>query len=296
MRLRRLSPLLAAATLAACRADQPRAAGRTPGRAAEVAADSIAAAARALRPNPLADDRLHTHQGGPLCNRTDVRDLTPFRREMPEFPKEDLSAHPTFDCKPGPDGRALRLQAIGEKTGWVDSVLVFAAWSAPRPIQVLRLDEGEPPALGADFLQGIDLNQDGWMDVKVGRFWGATGNEIYDIFMYDPDRGAFVRDTVLSEGSHIDPVEGRPCVRTGSVFGDAGLLHSHAEFCWIDGRWTKTWSESQVDLPARGPSGPFRYQRTTRKRLPGGRYTTRVDTLDSGEASDFTPPGGSEVP
>ncbi|HET7233468.1 MAG TPA: hypothetical protein VFJ16_25885 [Longimicrobium sp.] len=287
MRLSGASPsalLLATiiAALAGCGRDEPKRAASPP--PAAPTAEQIAAASRALRPNPLADDRLHRHQGGPLCNRTDQRDLAPFRDEMPQFPKEDLSARPTFDCKPGPDGRALRLRAVGERNGWVDSVLVFARWTAPRPIQALRIEDGEQPALGADFLQGVDLNRDGWMDVKVGRYWGVTGNEIYDVFMYDPNAGSFVRDTVLSEQSHLLPVERRPCIRTHWVFGDAGMLYSDGEYCWIGGRWTETWSESQANLPTLRRDDRYLYEHTTRRRRRDGRYTTRVDTLSKPEA------------
>jgi hypothetical protein len=47
--------------------------------------------------------------------------------------------------------------------------------------------------------------------------------------------------------SHVDPLDGRPCVYTGWVFGHAGMLHSRAEYCWVKGRWVVERSERQED-------------------------------------------------
>jgi hypothetical protein len=85
-----------------------------------------------------------------------------------------------------------------------------------------------------------------------------------------------VRDTVLSNESHVDPLDGRPCVRTGWVFGHAGKLYSRAEYCWLNGRWVVAWSESQVDTVI----GTERvYFRTTERRRADGTYGTRLDTM-----------------
>lgn len=230
------------------------------------------------RQEPAANPRLHTRQGGPLCDRTDARDPRPFRDSVPTFAKEDLSVRPTFLCRLRAERRPVRLTVMGEPGGWVDSVLVHSPASAREPRQVLRLDVGEPPPLGSDFLQGVDLNRDGWMDVKVSMFWGATGNRAVDVFMFDPARDRFVRDTVLSGESHVRPLDGEPCVRTGWVFGHAGMLHSYAEYCWLDGRWTIRWSESQVDTVI-GARREHVYFRTTRHRRAGGTYTSRRDTV-----------------
>lgn len=223
-----------------------------------------------------------------MCDRTDPHRALDTVRPLPWVASEDLSVRPAFTCRLG-HGEQARLVVMAERTGWIDSVLVFRPASSARPVQVLRLDEGEPPPLGADFLQGADLNLDGWTDVRLGRFWGATGNHIVDVFMYDPARGGFTRDTVLSEASNVQPLPGRPCVRTSSVFGMAGMDHSRAHYCWTAGRWTLTWSEDQDEIPSPRRGKEFLFARTTRRRLPGGRYRTRVDTLTSSQAEHQGP-------
>lgn len=248
----------------------------------EAPANSASAALSPLREriNPAADPRLHTRQGGPLCDRTDVRDVTPFRDSVPEFAKEDLSVSPTFQCRLRAGRPEIRLTAMGDSAGWMDSVLVHSPASAGYPRQVLRLDESEPQPLGSDFLQGVDLNRDGWMDVKVTMFRGVTGNRIVDVFMFDPARDRFVRDTVLSGESHVDPLDGRPCVYTGMVFGHAGMLHSNADYCWIGARWVLERSEHQVDTVL-VPGGEMVYFRTTKRRRADGSYSTWLDTVRS---------------
>lgn len=267
-----------AAILVACGAPDPPS---PPVSDAVPARGELAAAAPAPfreRLDPVADPRLHATQGGPLCERTDARDVTPFRDSVPTFAKEDLSAGPTFRCRLRAGRAHVRLTVMGDSAGWMDSVLVHSPASAGEPRQVLHLDESEPQPLGSDFLQGVDLNRDGWMDVKLTMFRGVTGNRIVDVFMFDPARGRFVRDTVLSGESHADPLDGRACVRTGWVFGHAGMLHSRAEYCWLKGRWVVAWSEDQVDTVL-VPGNERVYFRTTRRRRADGSYASRLDTV-----------------
>lgn len=277
VKLGRVSLAVCAATICAAACNV-----RDPPPASDAAAPAELAAAATPTPrertDPVADERLWARQGGPLCERSDARDLTPFRDSVPKFAKEDLSVGPTFLCRLRPGRPRIRLTVTGDSAGWMDSVLVHSPASAGRPRQVLRLDESEPQPLGADFLQGVDLNRDGWMDVKVEMFRGATGNLIVDVFMFDPGRHRFVRDTVLSGESHVDPLDGRPCVRTGWVFGHAGMLHSYAEYCWVKGRWVVAWSESQVDTVLI-PGNERVYFRTTSRRRADGTYTSKLDTV-----------------
>lgn len=242
------------------------------------------------RPDPLADPRFRAHQGGELCDRIDQRDTRPFADSMPMFPKEDMAAHPTFRCRAG-HGRALRLVAIGDKDWQVDSVLVLGGDGTGAPLGVLRVMEGEPPPLGSDFLRGEDLNRDGWMDVQLSRFWGATGNVMVDIFMYDPARARFVRDTALSDMGEHSPVADRPCVRSYWRWGHAGALYDKIEYCWIAGRWQMSRSQSQTYAPELNRGDTMTYVRTTRWRRPDGRYVTRADTILDDPTDDTTPRG-----
>jgi len=241
---------------------------------------AVMAAPPPKRPDPAADPRLHSTQGGPLCERTDTRNVGRFRDSVPEFAKEDLSAGITFRCRLRAGRPRIRLTMTGDSAGYMDSLLIHSPDPAKRTLLAAQMGESEPQPLGSDLLEGVDLNQDGWMDVKVTMFRGVTGNRLMDVFMFDPARSRFVRDTVLSGESHVNPLDGRPCVYTGWVFGHAGMLHSNADYCWTGGRWVIERSEHQVDTVL-VPGGEMVYFRTTKRRRANGSYSTRLDTVTS---------------
>lgn len=87
-------------------------------------------------------------------------------------------------------------------------------------------------------------------------------------------------ESCLGGESHVDPLDGRACVRTGWAYGHAGMLHSYAEYCWMDARWVVAWSESQMDTVL-VPGDERVYFRTTRRRRADGSYATRLDTVRS---------------
>jgi hypothetical protein len=278
----RVSLTVCAAMICAAACNNPDPPPSSASAAAAPAEPAAAVASPGLREstNPLLDPRLHRRQGGPLCERADARDVSRFRDSVPDDAKEDLSGGVTFRCRLREGRPRIRLTMMGDSAGYMDSILVYSPASARRPLQAMPLGESEPQPLGADFLEGVDLNRDGWMDVKVTMFRGVTGNRPMDVFMFDPARNRFVRDTVLSGESHVDPLDGRPCVYTGTVFGHAGMLHSNADYCWIGARWVLERSEHQVDTVL-VPGGEMVYFRTTKRRRADGSYSTRLDTVSS---------------
>jgi len=55
----------------------------------------------------------------------------------------------------------------------------------------------------ADFVQMVDLNQDGYLDLRILRNTGATGNNWYATFLYHPDIGQFKYHKALSRLSAV---------------------------------------------------------------------------------------------
>lgn len=188
---------------------------------------------------------------------------------------EDIRGNPAFRCvlhrgQP-PVRMVLRTNA---RYNVARNVQVFGPRSSARPVQVLVLDDANaPPPRGHPFFVGADLNGDGWMDLKVLRMAGATGNELADVFLYSPRARRFVMDTVLSRIGAPSPIAGRPCVR--SAWNMGGGEDGSADLCWRGGRWVWVREESVGRLRP----GDARLVRTVRE-LRGGRMrTVRVDTL-----------------
>jgi len=55
----------------------------------------------------------------------------------------------------------------------------------------------------ADFVQMVDLNQDGYLDLRILYNTGATGNNWYATFLYDPANGRFKYHEALSRLSAV---------------------------------------------------------------------------------------------
>lgn len=80
-----------------------------------------------------------------------------------------------------------------------------------RFVKELRLPSGETLALDSTFtyllqhfeMQAIDLNFDGNNDLRVLKDKGATGNNWYDTWIYDPKTKKFSKSSFLSQKSGI---------------------------------------------------------------------------------------------
>jgi hypothetical protein len=119
----------------------------------------------------------------------------------------------------------------------LDSVLVFADSLSLRPMQTMPFDaEMEMPSpWNGSVLHAVDLDNDGYRDLLVGKFWGATGNTFYYVWRFNPASRRFVIDSALTDVSNPRSVPGRACVRTHSntsARDDASSL-----LCLRTGRW-----------------------------------------------------------
>ena len=143
----------------------------------------------------------------------------------------------------------LRIVVAGD-TGSpsLDSVVVFASSDSSRPLQVLHRVAGDaemPLPHFTDVVRTIDLDADGWRDLLVGRFWGATGNTGYDVWHFDSTSHRFIVDSTLSTLVNPDPVAGRPCVSTYSnssvADDDMGVYCLHSGHWRLDSGESHTW-------------------------------------------------------
>jgi hypothetical protein len=154
----------------------------------------------------------------------------------------------TYACAIHPS-LTLRIVVSGDTAiPSLDSVIVFAADDSTRPLQRMRRVTGDaemPLPHFTDVVRAIDLDADGWRDLLVGRFWGATGNTGYDVWRFDPSSRRFAPDSALSTLVNPSPIAGRPCVSTysnSSVADDGmGIYCLHATRWRLDSAETHTW-------------------------------------------------------
>jgi len=132
--------------------------------------------------------------------------------------------------------------------------------------------ESQPWHDGYPVVEAVDFDQDGWGDLKLMEYWGATGNLKYHVWRFDPRRVRFVADSVLSDTRNPAPLPGRPpCVRGSSHGG--GVWRDTWKMCLRDGTWIDVESESQYV-----PQGKPFLVRERRERRGGRMVVIHADT------------------
>ncbi|MCF7752580.1 hypothetical protein KQ945_17610 [Bacillus subtilis subsp. subtilis] len=146
-------------------------------------------------------------------------------------------------------------------------------------VQVLRDFASDPLDAAADVLQQVDVNADGHPDLLVpGLSGGAGPNSTSNVFLFDPDTGAFVHDAFLSGLPQLSVDAQNRRITTASRGGCCS--HTSATYRYHDGRLQQvgSWEET---LSADGT-----HLETTQGALHNGRMryrTTRVRAAPAGE-------------
>jgi hypothetical protein len=194
-----------------------------------------------------------------------------WRRAFARGAEFSCTIHPTL---------ALRIVVAGDtEPPSLDSLIVLPERDAGPALQILHreLAEAEMPlSFVNDVVRTIDLDADGWRDLLVGKFWGATGNRGYDVWRFDQATRRFVADSALSTLWDPSPVRGRPCVSTHShtsVLDDERGVH-----CLHAGQWLL--DSAEVDTWQR-PTRTVRHEIFARRgdSLVVIRSTTRPDSM-----------------
>jgi hypothetical protein len=187
-----------------------------------------------------------------------------------------MSRGVTVRCALRQGGPEVRLVVQGAY-GIPMAVDVYAPATAARPTQRLFMEENDQRAYeGSGLVEGEDLDRDGWTDLKV-ETWSGSGGIFYDVFMYEPARRRFAKDSVLSGGGGVFRLEGAgTCVGTSHRSGVGNWVRD--DYCWRGGRWVHVVQRQQErvgDL-----SSSTRYVLTVREPRGGRLVTVRVDTSD----------------
>ena len=210
-----------------------------------------------------------------LCRMTDSLPPRPADADGPTPADSAIMRRGVaFRCPLREGGREVRLVVSGEWSIPM-GVDVFSPPDAGKRSQQLLLDTDERTIPGQHLVKGEDLNDDGWTDLKVPT-WSGTGGQGYDVFMYDPRRSGFVKDTVLSGGGGVVPREGRPCVGTGWRSGISHHLLN--EYCWSGGAWVLERAD-ELNMIKSTPDCEYLYARSSKVRRSGRMQPVPLDTI-----------------
>jgi hypothetical protein len=228
--------------------------------------DSLAATTAADAPRGDPEPR----PGAVGCTRTDAPRPVPASAVT-----ENIGAGARFSCvlrEGHPPIEAL----VDADDGYVEGARISApAWERPWS-QSLDAEAIDRPYVGAPVVAVIDYDKDGWGDLRMREWSGATGNRKYHVFRFDPRRQRFARDSVLSELTGAEPLPGRPCVQ--GYLKNGGRAYDSWTRCLERGRWVVTESESQDN-----PEGKPFYVRVSKERRGGRMVVVRTDTLTADE-------------
>jgi uncharacterized protein len=126
----------------------------------------------------------------------------------------------------------------------VYKIEVYKAGQAS-PFQILDARMDESPYQNAEYFQAEDINFDGYNDVKLLIMWGATGNLIYDYYIFDPTTEKFAFSKPVSD--LLNPVP-NPTSKELEVYwngGMAGNVYTRQRFKYEGQKPVLIWQEDQ---------------------------------------------------
>ncbi|MDO8590573.1 MAG: hypothetical protein Q7R65_01195 [bacterium] len=113
-------------------------------------------------------------------------------------------------------------------------------------VQTLEAGMGEPPPSGGKFFGAQDMNFDGYKDIRLMSWWGATGNTGYTYWLFDPSKNIFVENSDLSSLSNPTPELQTKTIATHSVGGMASCIYNNGTYKFdVDGKLILIRSEKQ---------------------------------------------------
>ena len=160
----------------------------------------------------------------------------------------DVRRGAEFSLTIHPDLPKYHFHLIGNKKDNVVERIEIQQGEEPRIIQTLATPENsmsESPPKGSEYFKTEDLNFDGYQDVMLLNWWGATGNTGYFVWIFNPSEKKFFFSKEFSEVSNPKSLPETREVATTSVGGMAGRVHDFGRYRWIDGKPTLVWEEHQ---------------------------------------------------
>jgi hypothetical protein len=177
---------------------------------------------------------------------------------------EDVKGENIFEFGIHPSLRLMEFHLYGNDSNIIERIEI--RWKeSQKNIQVIEPQMGEPPYRGSEYFKAADFNFDGYKDIRLLSWWGATGNKGYEIWTYDPKKRIFVHNKELSGLGNPHPDYEKKEIHTFGKCGHAGKIYGKGVWKYIDGKLTLTRTESQDWIKEKG------YYLKTVKKLRDGK-------------------------
>jgi hypothetical protein len=169
---------------------------------------------------------------------------------------QDLSHGASFTFEIAPNVSLFTFKIIPELR---DSDQDGNAQSTVRVIEVFRVNaekpfqrlegcdwsEMQPPPQDTSWFRAQDVNFDGYADIFLMTWWGATGNQGGCVWLYNPVAGRFEYSKEFSELSGFTLEPEKKTILTFSNGGMAGLVYDTQKFRVQDNKPILIWHEHQ---------------------------------------------------
>ena len=185
---------------------------------------------------------------------------------------EDLRAGATFRFQIHPSLPVHVFRLVGDPASNTVERIEVSRDGEATPFQILEDIDMEPPYRGARYFRTEDVNFDGYQDIKLLRWWGATGNAGYAYWLFDPATRRFVFSPELSELSNPTPDPRTREITTHSVEGMAGRIYTDRAYRFDNGALVLVREDAQSWVDA----GRY-FLRTLKERRDGRMETIREE-------------------
>ena len=147
-------------------------------------------------------------------------------------------ADSTWTC---PLGRGVALRAVARYDSAQSTILLRNIETAPASgaiqRQVLTIEDPMGPLEPHD-VTVVDMDGDGYGDLRVARQFGHPNNSGNYTWRYDPARRGLVYDSLLSTETNVSP-DSTGCVSTQGWLGGNDTVESR--YCLQKGEWVEVW-------------------------------------------------------
>jgi hypothetical protein len=153
----------------------------------------------------------------------------------------------------------------------IERIEVFRE-GTPGVLQVLENEPDEPPPNIPDYFQSADYNFDGYADIRLLNNWGATGNQIFSHWLFEPKTGRFVPSKELDE--IFSPAPDPKTKQLTTHWRGGGMSYTLRRYVWEGGKPALVYEEEQGVV-----AGTDRLRKVIKERRQGKLVVTREEAV-----------------